>query len=164
MSATRFEPLISHLSQNQVDFVLIGGLAASLHGSAYVTYDIDICYSRERENLVRLCQALSPLNPYLRGAPLGLPFSFNVPTVQAGLNFTLTTDLGDLDLLGEVTGLGGFDRVKAIAEIVQLFGFSVQVLSLEGLIRTKKASGRRKDLLVIPELKALLEMQKQSKR
>ncbi len=164
MSATQFERLISRLSQGQVEFVLIGGLAATLHGSAYVTYDVDVCYSRAPENIKRLCNALEPIHPYLRGAPRDLPFRVDPPTIQSGLNFTLTTDVGDLDLLGEVSGLGGFDQVAAASERMQLFGFTIFVLSLEGLVRAKKAAGRRKDLLVIPELEALLEMKKRDTR
>jgi len=164
MSATQFEQIIGLLSRSHVEFVLIGGLAANLQGSAYVTYDVDKCYGRTLENIERLCSALKPVHPYLRGAPRDLPFHFDARTVQAGLNFTLTTDLGDLDLLGEVAGLGGFEQGKISSERMEFFGFDVLVLSLEGLVRTKKAAGRRKDLLVLPDLEALLEMRKSGKK
>ena len=158
---TQIEQLIAALSQNQVAFVLIGGLAANARGSAQLTYDVDVCYQRTPDNIQRLCTALEPLHPYLRGAPLGLPFRFDPQTVATGLNFTLVTDLGDLDLLGEVSGLGKFDQVVASAEKMELFGFAVWVLSLEGLIRSKKAAGRPKDLQALPELEALLALGKQ---
>ena len=81
----------------------------------------------------------------------------------AGLNFTLNTDFGALDLLGEVEPLGEFERVVQYSEVAELFGFNVRVLSLDGLIRAKRKAGRKKDLLILPELEALLEMQKKQK-
>ena len=158
MATTQIERLIALLGQNQVSYVLIGGLAANAHGSASLTYDIDLCYERTPENIRRLCLALESYHLYLRGAPSGLPFYFDLSTVSAGMNFTLTTDLGDLDLLGEVAGLGSFDQVALVSERMELFGYSVNVLSLEGLIRAKKAAGRPKDLNALPELEALLAL------
>ena len=160
MSVTQIERLIGVLSQGRVTFVLIGGWAAIAHGSAHLTSDTDICYQRTPENIRRLCDVLEPFHPYLRGAPPGLPFHFDPPTVWAGLNFTLTTDLGDLDLLGEVAGLGSFDQVVAVSEVMELFDLSVPVVSLEALIRSKKAAARTKDLLILPELEALLELKR----
>lgn len=161
---TQFERLISILSQAQVEYVLIGGFAAIVQGSAYATYDVDICYRRTGDNIHRLSNALAPIHPYLRGAPRGLPFRFDAPTIQAGLNFTFTTDQGDLDLLGEVSGLGNFDQVKAASETMELYGFSVSVLTVEGLIRSKKAAGRRKDLLLLGDLENLLKLKRGSKK
>lgn len=107
MLATNIEKLLKALYDQELEFVIIGGAAAVLHGSAYVTGDLDICYSREKENLKRLATALAAFNPSLRGAPKDLPFQLDVDSLKSGLNFTLTTDLGDLDLLGEVTGARG---------------------------------------------------------
>jgi len=98
--------------------------------------------------------------PTMRGAPLGLPFKFDSRTIQAGLNFTLKTDLGDLDFLGEVSGLGFYEKVLAASEAKNLFGHEVQVLSIDGLIAAKKAAGRRKDhghILELEELKKMKE-------
>src|SRR5712692_4940338 len=75
--------------------------------------------------------------------------------LRKALNFTLTTDLGDLDFLGEVTGLGFYKEVKAAADTQIIDGIPVLVLSLSGLIKTKKAAGRAKDLYVLPELEGL---------
>ena len=158
MSTTLFQQLITRLSEASVDYVLIGGIAAIVHGSAHVTYDVDVCYERSRANVERLCQALAPLHPTLREAPKDLPFRFDPLTVLAGLNFTLDTDLGALDLLGEVVPFGPFAYVVAHAEEAELFGLHVRVLSLEALIRAKQTAGRRKDLLILPELEALLEL------
>jgi hypothetical protein len=76
-----------------VKFIVIGGVAGNLHGSARVTYDLDLVYSRDRENIQRIAGLLRPFAPYLRGAPPGLPFSFDEKTIHNGLNFTLTTIL-----------------------------------------------------------------------
>lgn len=139
---------------------MIGGAAAVLQGSAYVTSDLDICYSREKENLEKIATALAPFNPSLRGAPRDLPFHFNVETIAFGLNFTLSTDVGALDLLGEVAGLGGYAEVLSFSEEMIVFGLPSRVLTLEGLIKSKHAAGRTKDLLIIPELAALLKIKK----
>jgi hypothetical protein len=150
--------LIQLLASRQVEFVTIGGQAMRALGSAHVTEDADFCYRRTAENIARLADALASAHPYLRGAPPGLPFRFDAPTIRAGLNFTLTTDLGDVDFLGEVSGLGNYDAVLAQSEEMDMFGFKVRVLSLEGLIAAKTAAGRLKDrnhLLELEELKKL---------
>ena len=152
------EPTLRLLIQHQVDFVIVGGVAISAHGSAYLTFDLDVCYARTRENLQRLVAALAPHHPHLRGFPEGLPFVWNERTLQHGTNFTLTTDLGNLDLLGEVAGLGAYREARDNSVVMSLFGMRCQVLSLDALIITKRAAGRTKDLLVLPELEALREV------
>ncbi len=147
-----------------VHFVVIGGVAASAHGSAYLTQDLDICYDRSSANIERLAEALKPHHPRLRGAPGGIPFSFDPPTILRGMNFTLTTDLGDLDLFGEVPGIGQYAEVKALSVTLGLFGRPCEVLSLQGLIRSKRAAGRAKDLLVLPELEALHEIENEGEK
>jgi hypothetical protein len=152
------QALLRQLVTNNVNYVLIGGLAMRAQGSAHITDDFDICYERSDTNLDALVTAIDPLHPYLRGAPPGLPFRFDVPTLKAGLNFTLNTDLGDVDLLGEVRGLGFFKEVLAQSEPKVLFEFTVHVLTLDGLIASKTAAGRLKDrnhLLELEELKKL---------
>ena len=138
-----------------VDFVLIGGIALNLHAAAYLTYDIDFCYSRKRENLDRIAVALSPFKPRLRGFPPQLPFLWDSSTLSKGTAFTLETSIGEIDLLGEVAGIGTFDEVLAASEKWQIYGFEIDVLSIEGLIRAKKASGRPKDEEGIKLLEAL---------
>ena len=155
-----FDPaaIMRQLLDHQVDVVLIGGLAMTVHGSAYVTRDLDLCYRRTPANIAALAAALAPLHPYMRGAPPGLPFRFDPPTIQAGLNFTLTTDCGDLDLLGEVAGVGNDEQVFAQSEQKELYGLNLRVLSLDSLIASKKAAGRQKDqghVLELEELKKL---------
>ena len=152
---TGLEQLLHILHAAGVKFVLIGGLAAIAHGAETVTGDVDICYARGRDNLERLVQALAPFHPRLRGVPPDLPFRLDVPTLRAGLNFTLTTDLADLDLLGEVLGLGGYDAVYTDSEEIEISGLRYSVITLEGLIRAKRAAGRPKDLRALYELEAL---------
>src|SRR5712691_9374950 len=117
----QFEKAVQTLCDAGVDFVVIGGLSATLHGSAQVTYDLDICYSRASANLRRLIQALAPFHPRPRGFPGGLPFVWGEVTLRNGTTFTLQTDIGEIDLLAEVAGLGTFDDVKQHSITVEAF-------------------------------------------
>ena len=155
MTTTDFEGLLRGLLEARVEFILVGGLAATVHGSARATFDVDIVYSRNPDNIERLAGALAPLSPYLRGAPRGLPFSLDPPTIQRGLNFTLETALGDLDLLGEIIGGGGYDELLPHTDTVQLFGFTCRCVNLTKLIELKRAAGRPKDNEILAELEAL---------
>ena len=152
---TDFERLLQALAAGGVEYILVGGLAANAHGAIRTTRDVDIVYARSRANLERLATTLAPLRPYLRGAPPGLPFRLDVPTLESGLNFTLTTDLGELDLLGDVSGGGGYDNLLADSETLDLFGVSCRCLGLDALIRVKRAAGRPKDFEALAELEAL---------
>jgi len=158
------EKLLKALHREGVRFVIIGGVAAVLQGSAYVTADVDLCYSRKKENLDKLAKAIAPFHPSLRGAPPNLPFRLDVDALRSGLNFTLATGIGDLDILGEVTGLGNYEEVFAFSEEMDIFGIPCRVLTLEGLIKAKEACGRAKDLRLLPELKALQEIRKSRKK
>jgi hypothetical protein len=149
------------LCDAQVRFVVIGGAAASAHGFPHLTYDLDICYERGRDNIDRLAKALEPYHPRLRDAQDDLPFCFDAATIARGMNFTLTTDVGDIDLFGEVPAIGAYKDVHALSITLALFGFQCAVLSLEGLIRCKRAAARPKDLLALPEIEALREMETQ---
>jgi hypothetical protein len=155
-----FDPagVIRQLLEYKVEFVLIGGLAMRMHGSAHLTEDLDVCYRRTPQNIAAVAAALAGLHPYMRGALAGLPFKFDAPTIEAGLNFTLTTDLGDVDLLGEVAGVGNDEQVFARSEEQSLYGLPVRVLSLDALIASKKAAGRRKDRDHVDELEELKKM------
>jgi hypothetical protein len=149
--------ILSLLSSHGVQYIVIGGGAGILLGLARTTLDVDVVYSRDQANLERLVEALKDHQPYLRGAPPGLPFRWDVETLKRGLNFTLVTDIGNLDLLGEVTGGGDFARLLPFTLEQSVFGFTYRVVTLETLIRLKRAAGRPKDLEVIAELEALLE-------
>jgi hypothetical protein len=153
--ATDFQKLIDQLLKHRVDFVVVGGVAVVAHGYPRATEDLDIVYSRDPENLGRLVQAISPLKPWLRGAPRELPFSFDERTLRSGLNFTLSTEAGDLDLLGEMTGVGGFQAAAADAPEYEIFGHRVRIATLEVLEKAKRAAGRVKDLLDLEAIRAI---------
>ena len=160
VAVLKVEDLLKELHRLGVEFVIIGGMAAVAQGSAYLTLDLDLCYSRKKENLEKLAEALASYEPHLRGAPPDLPFRLDAATLRLGMNFTPSTSLGDLDIRGEVSGLGGYSEVLLFSEELELYGMRCRVLNLEGLIKTKKAAGRTKDLMLLPELEALLEIRK----
>jgi hypothetical protein len=154
---TQFETLLSALKKEGVSFIIIGGVAATFHGSARLTNDLDVVYERSAENIERLARAVAPFKPYLRGAPEGLPFRFDPLTIRRGLNFTLRTDVGDFDLLGELTGVGSFAAVERESLEASLFGATYRFINLNALIRSKRAAGRAKDLEVVAELEVIRE-------
>ena len=156
-----FKRILHELTTFEVEFVVIGGIAAAAQGSVRPTYDLDICYNRTQENLERIVNTLAPLKPRLRDAPEYLPFLWDTRTLQQGLNFTLQTEYGAIDLLGEVAGLGIYERVLNVSEIVDFEGTPIKILTLDGLIIAKRATGRVRDLEQLLELEALLELRKQ---
>ena len=156
---TDFAKILQLLSDHGVEFIIIGGAAAIVHGSSRLTQDLDVVYRRSQENIARLSNALQEQNPYLRGAPPGLPFQWSEATIRMGLNFTLQTDLGDLNLLGEVTGGGNYEDIVDHTFEIEVFGIRCLCLDLETLIHVKRAAGRPKDLETIAELEAIRETQ-----
>lgn len=154
---TDFPRLLGALHATGVRFIIVGGAAAAAHGSARLTLDLDVVYERSPENIERLVSALAPLHPYLRGAPEGLPFVLDAATLKAGLNFTLVTDAGWIDLLGEIAGGGRYDQLLPSTMELDLFGCPTRVLDLDRLIDTKRAAGRPRDLEAIAELEVLRE-------
>jgi hypothetical protein len=146
------EALVGH----RVRFVVIGGFAAQLLGSSLLTGDLDICYSRDDENLVGLSKALRALGARLRGAPKGVSFVLDSKTLRAGDRFTFETAAGALDCLGAPAGIpGGYEELERAAEELEIDGYRVKVASIDDLIRMKRAAGRPKDLRVVEELGAL---------
>ncbi|HXB54176.1 MAG TPA: hypothetical protein VN461_05295 [Vicinamibacteria bacterium] len=154
---TDVERLLRALAQGSVEFILVGGVAATAHGSARLTQDVDVVYSRSSDNLARLASSLAPHSPYPRGAPPGLPFRWDEATLRRGLNFTLTTAIGDLDLFGQLIGGGSYEDLLTETISIRVFAVECRCLGLEGLIRVKRAAGRPKDLEAIAELEALRE-------
>jgi predicted nucleotidyltransferase len=155
--STQFDKLLPLLVNGGIEFILIGGVAGNVLGSARLTFDVDVVYERSKANLEKIAKALKPHEPYLRGAPLGLPFTLDVATLRNGLNFTLTTKLGDLDLLGEVVGGGSFRELLPHTFVVEAFDVKFRCVDLPTLIKLKRAAGRPKDLESIAELESLLE-------
>ena len=154
---TDFNALLRLLAENKVEFIIVGGAAATAHGSARLTYDLDVVYKRSSDNIARVVNALKPIEPYLRGAPAGLPFDWSVETISKGLNFTLITTLGALDLLGEVVGGGGYEQLFPETIEVEIAGVDCLCLNLERLIKVKRAAGRPKDLETVAELQQILD-------
>jgi predicted nucleotidyltransferase len=147
--------ILRHLHAEATEFIVVGGMAMVSYGSATITGDLDLCYRRTSDNLERLVRALRPLGPRLRGAPPGLPFLWDARTLRNGLNFTLTTDVGDVDLLSELSGIGGFDALLPQAEALEIAGQRTLIIGLEQLISAKRAAGRPKDLIHVQELEEI---------
>jgi hypothetical protein len=149
--------IIARLARNQVDFIIVGGISAVLHGVPVITVDLDVCYRRTPPNIAKLVKALADLQPRPRGFPADLPFAFDERTLQLGANFTLVVGDEHIDLLGEMSAIGGYEQVVGQCEAMEVAGHRMLVLSLAQLIRTKEAAGRAKDQAVLPLLKATFE-------
>lgn len=147
--------LLHLLSEHDVLFCIVGGVAAIVHGSSRLTQDLDIVYDRTPENLQRLVDALKGQSPYLRGVPPGLPFRWSLATLRSGLNFTLQTDAGAIDLFGEIAGGGTYQTLSERIVEVEVFGIRCRCLDLDALIATKRAAGRPRDLEAIAELEII---------
>jgi hypothetical protein len=150
------------LDRHGVDFVVIGGIAGILHGSAYPTYDFDVLYARDQGNLERMAAALKDLGVTLRGAPADLPFQPDARTLDAGCNFTFDTEFGRFDILGEADGMRSYELIRADSKIQETWETRVRVASIDDLIRMKRAAGRAKDKLMAEELIAIAEDQRRS--
>jgi hypothetical protein len=161
--ATFMEDMVRRLADEQVEFVIVGMMSAVLQGSSLATKDLDLCYRRTPDNIARLVHALGPLDPRPRGFPADLPFVFDERTILLGSNFTLEIGPESLDLLGVMSGVGGYEEIIDRAIEVEYGGVRVKALALEDLIRTKTAAGRAKDVAVLPELQALLNEKQRSK-
>ncbi|HEV7486371.1 MAG TPA: hypothetical protein VGQ65_11875 [Thermoanaerobaculia bacterium] len=156
-ATTQFKALLTALRENDVSFVIVGGVAAALHGAARITYDLDIVYDRSFENLQSLIAALAPLKAYPRDAPPGLPFRLNEETLKRGLNFKFATAKGAIDLMGELAGVGSFPVVLTHATRADVSGKPYLFLDLDTLIVARRVAGRMKDLEAIAELEAIRE-------
>jgi len=154
-AATDFEALLGALVDADVLFIVVGGIAGILHGAGRATYDLDVVYDRSPSNLARTVGALAAFKPYLRGAPPGLPFRWDAATLASGLNFTLTTTAGAIDLLGEIPGGGDFAALRPHTVALAMFGRTITCITLDQLIHVKRAAGRPKDLEAIAELEHL---------
>lgn len=154
-----FDPLgaLRTLVAWRVDFVVIGGLAARLHGSPSITDDLDICHSKEPQNLERLASALKEMNARLRGAPPDVPFLLDAKTLAKGDNFTFITEHGPLDCLAHPSGVGGYESLAPNATRIDLGDVTVAICSLEDLMAMKKSAGRPADLIELEILAALAE-------
>ena len=161
-----FDPrkLLETLLSHGVDFVLIGGLAGTARGSAYITLDVDIAYERSRANLERLAGALRELDATLRGAPADLPFTLDAKTLENGANFTFDTRHGPLDILADPAGAPTYASLRDEAgDELEVEGVRMRVASLDHLIAMKEAAGRTKDLLMASEYRVLSDELRRSR-
>jgi transcriptional regulator with XRE-family HTH domain len=150
-------PLLRALVQHGVDFVLIGGMAGLARGSSYPTFDLDVAYARDPDNLERLSRALIELSVTLRGAPSDLSFVADARTLKGGANFTFDTEFGMFDVLGDVEGISSYEELRRDATMMYVKGFAIRVASIDHLIEMKKAANRTKDKLMLEELIVLAD-------
>ena len=152
--------LLKTLLESKIDFVLIGGYAAVVHGSSQVTQDLDVCAVMTNEQLERLRAALKGYRPVHRMNPSFQPSLSDVPKPgQKMNNIYLRTDLGILDILEKVEPVGDFNRITEKAIEISIFGHRCKVISLDDLIAVKKSMSRPKDKTVLEELLALKKKQ-----
>jgi hypothetical protein len=157
---TVFSSQILALTRAGVRYVVVGGVAAGVQGSAMVTFDLDICYDPAPDNVRRLAGLLAEWHAYLRGVEPGLPFVMDERTFRTTPVMTLITDLGAIDVMDQVAGVGEWPDVVAESEELDWSGARMRVMSLPGLIKAKRGSARPKDLAQLPELEALLALRK----
>jgi hypothetical protein len=159
-----FASMLGGLTKKKIRFVVIGGVAAAVHGSARVTNDLDICYDAARPgNVAALAMLLAKWNAYLRGIEKDLPFIMDERTLRGAPIMTLTTTEGDIDVMDRVAGVGDFDAARKHSERITALGVSFRVLDLPSLIKAKRAAGRPRDFDHLPELEALLEMKRRQR-
>jgi transcriptional regulator with XRE-family HTH domain len=144
-------PILDALDRNNVEFVVIGGVAGLAHGSSYPTYDLDIAYAHDPRNLERMAAALREIGVTLRGAPEDLPFQADARSLESGMNFTFVTDFGAFDILGHVDGIRSYAELSARAEVHEVGGLPVRVASLNDLIGMKRRVDRAKDQMMVEE-------------
>jgi len=160
MKPLEADSIVECLNRHGVRYVLIGGLAAVLHGSPQVTFDVDICPARDPEDLERLAPALREMGARVRatGAPDGLSFSCDSRFLAGVQILNLVTNHGDLDVSFQPSGTSGYPDLVRSASTITLKGQSVRVAALEDIIRSKEAAGRPKDQAALPILRQLLEV------
>ncbi len=152
------ERILERLTARGVDFVIIGGIALVLHGSASTTHDLDICFATDDGNLTALGNALLDLNARLRGVADDVPFVPDAATLRRIEVLTLSTDAGDLDVLAHPSGAPRYATLRTRAERLQLGAFAVLTASVEDLIAMKSAAGRPKDLAAVEELRSIARL------
>jgi hypothetical protein len=156
--------LLQRLCDAEIYFVIVGGFAATLHGSSLVTRDLDVCAILSNETVEEMSDALRDalrdLKPAHRLTSQKISFLDNPDPGVEVRNPYLRKDFGPLDILSSILGVGEFDRVRAASIHVELFERSCRVISLDDLIRAKEALGRDKDLLAAKELRAVRAKQK----
>jgi hypothetical protein len=157
----RPQELLQRLIAADVDFVVVGGIAAVVHGSAAITRDLDITYATDSGNLERLARVLVALGATLRGVTDDVPFVPDGRTLRRTRVLTLDTPDGWLDLLAQPAGSPAYEQLRARSDRQLVAGVTVNVASLEDLIAMKKAAGRPKDLVAVEELEAIQRLRRE---
>jgi len=150
-----FLSLLQRLALAGVDFVIVGGYAGVVHGCTYLTQDIDICCDFSPVNLLALQQAIAGLHPVHRMTPGRKPLDLTPENAREFKNLYLDTDLGHLDCLGEIRGIGPYEHVKQASQRVEVEGMQLRVLTIDALIRAKETMNRPRDREAIRQLKAI---------
>jgi predicted nucleotidyltransferase len=150
-----FSRLLQRLADGGFEFVIVGGFAALTHGSSLITRDLDVCAVLTDENVEKLRSTLADWHPKHRMTPQRLSFLEHPLPGTALQNLYLQTDVGIIDILSSISGVGGFERLKKNAVELEVNGRTYRVISLEDLIAAKEAVGREKDLLAVKELRAI---------
>lgn len=154
---TDLNRLIQRLCDAEIDFVLVGGFAAIVHGASMLTRDLDVCTVLSPATIEKLRATLRDVHPTHRMTPSRISFLDNPDPGIALNNLYLETDLGALDLLGSITGVGDFERVRSRSTEIELHGRSIRVIAIDDLIDAKETLGRPKDIIVAKELRAARE-------
>lgn len=160
--APEVDRLLGPLTAHGVDFILIGGQAGISHGSSYPSYDLDVLYARDRDNVMRLVAALEEIGVRPRGAPKDVPFILDSKTIENGANFTFITPYGDFDVLADAAGMPSYDELRSAAVDREMFGHVVKVASIDHLIAMKRAADRTKDKLMVEEYIVLADEQQKA--
>ena len=150
--------LLRRLTDAGIDFVIVGGYAGVVHGCTYVTQDIDICCLFAPTNLLALQKALADLHPVHRMTPGRRPLNLTAADAAQFTNLYLDTDLGRLDCLSTIAGLGDYAQVKQASEPIEVEGMHLHVLSLDALIQSKKAMNRPRDEEALHQLAVLRKL------
>jgi hypothetical protein len=158
-----FLNLLERLVRASVDFVIVGGFAGVVHGCTYITQDVDICCDFSPANLISLQKAISDLHPVHRMTPRRTKLRLTEKTCAQLKNLYLDTDIGQLDCLSFIDGVGDFDQVELASESIEVENMQVRVLNMDALIRTKKAMNRPRDMEALLQLEAIKRL-KDSKR
>ena len=156
--------LLSRLKEQNVEFVIIGGVCGVLHGASLVTLDLDICCRFSRENLRRIEAAVKDLHPRHRLTANKLPLELTDELCDSLKNIYLNTDLGILDCLSEVSGIGDYEQVLQQSIPHSMSYGEFRILNLDALIAAKSAAGREKDLDAVRLLQAIKEKNDQQKK
>lgn len=149
--------LVLRLHSQECRFVVVGGFCAVSWGSSLMTRDVDVACDMSPSNLIRVWSALEHLHPVHRMTPTRLPFTRELAEKGGVHNLYLSTDIGQLDLLGEVKGLGSFAICLEHSEPIEIGGVAIRVLTLDALIIAKRAMGRPRDLHAVLELEVIRE-------